>query len=430
MEKVLQKWLDHQCRMLQGCGRALLVTGKPRKGKFKRSFFWPDDNYNYAVFYRVAQVAVRNKKTVIKTLRNQGKDSDQSLNVLACPIFLKRKLLGAIVIAMAYRSLSLQNAAVQQVQNGVKWLEAMLELPYDPLQAAKSKLFGLRRPSLQMAAGLAVILLVGLVLISPLLRIPSDSKTEEVTRRTVVTPQKIDVASNQIRLDVKPDKGDAATMAADQNLQLKDQLQDKEPDVASGESQVVQEAASPEASQEQTPSTSAPEVKDEDSTASTDSDIAKTPSEVVAQTHSIQIGPILKASKLKQATQVLQKNGFEYQQTTGEGSVKAIRLLEGLYTRSKVKERFKAVQKLVPSPFVLREKGGMAIYVATYYDRARAEQKIKQLAKKNIQVTAVDIELKKKGSMLTIPNSTPSHIDIITNQMSEIGLSVEIKKSE
>ena len=116
MEKVLQKWLDHQCRMLQGCGRALLVTGKPRKGKFKRSLFWPDENYDYAVFYRVAQVAVRNKKTVIKTLRNQGKDSDQSLNVLACPILLKRKLLGG------YRNgLSLAFLAERSRAAGSKW---------------------------------------------------------------------------------------------------------------------------------------------------------------------------------------------------------------------------------------------------------------------------------------------------------------------
>ena len=157
MEKVLQKWLDQQCRLIRGSRRALLVTGRRRRGTFKRALFWPDENYDYAVFYRVAQVALRNKKTVIKTLRNQGKNSDQSLNVLASPIFVKKKLLGAIVIAMAYRSLSLQNAAVQQVRSGVKWLETMLELPYGPLQTAKTKLFGLRRPSLQTAAGLAVI---------------------------------------------------------------------------------------------------------------------------------------------------------------------------------------------------------------------------------------------------------------------------------
>jgi len=428
MEKVLQKWLDHQCRMLQGSMRALLVTGKPRKGKFKRSLFWPDDNYPYDVFYRVAHVAVRNKKTVIKTLRNQGKDSDQSLNVLACPIFLKRKLLGAVVIAMAYRSLSLQNAAVQQVQIGVKWLEAMLELPYDPLQVAKSKLFGLRRPSLQTAAGLAIILLVGLVLISPLLRISTNLETEKVARRTIVAPQKIHKITKQARLAETPKKVYTVSITEDQDPNQKYVQQGPEQGDASGGSQDVQVAANADVTQEIKTAANAPEVRHKGSRTNLDSDASRY--QAVAKTHAITIGPIITASQLKQATQILGKNGFDYQQTSGEGTVKAIRLLEGRYARADVNQRYKAVQKVVPSAFILKEKEKRAIYVATYYDLAKAEQKIKQLARKNIRVTAVDAELNMKGSMLTILNCTQSHIDIITNQMSDIGLQVEVSKSE
>jgi len=429
MEKVLQKWLDHQCRMLQGCRRALLVTGKPRKGKFKRSLFWPDDNYDHAVFFRVAQVAVRNKKTVIKTLRKQGKDSDQSLNVLACPIFLKKKLLGAIVIVMAYRSLSLQNAAVQQVQNGVNWLEAMLELPYDPLQAAKSKLFGLRRPSLQTAAGLAIILLVGLILISPLLRIPSNSETEKVARRTIVAPQNVHTIKAQVPLNEASVKGDPVSKTGNQRLQKEDAQHDGEQGEAPGESQRIEVVANPDNAQAISTAAIVPEVTTEASNAASDSDAATATTEMVAKTHTMEIGPIIKSSQLKQVTKILQTNGFEYQQTTGEGTIKAIRLLEGLYARSKVKDRFGEVKKVVPSPFVLREKGGMAIYVATYRDRAKAEQKIKQLAKKDLHVTAVDAELKKKGTILIIQNCTQAHIDKITNQIKNMGLSVDVSKS-
>jgi hypothetical protein len=72
----------------------------------------------------------------------------------------------------------------------------------------------------------------------------------------------------------------------------------------------------------------------------------------------------------------------------------------------------------------------MAIYVATYYDRGRAEKEIKQLARKNIRVTAVDTELKKKGTVLIIPNCTQANIDTITSQMSGMNLQVEVSKSE
>ena len=102
MEKVLQKWLDHQCRMLQGSRRALLVTGKPRKGKFKRALYWPDDNYDHAVFFRVAQVAVRNKKTVIKTwARNSMISPDFVGNTIAVhngnkfiPVYITENMVG------------------------------------------------------------------------------------------------------------------------------------------------------------------------------------------------------------------------------------------------------------------------------------------------------------------------------------------------
>ena len=404
------------------------MTGKPRKGRFKRAFYWPDDKYDYAVFFRVAQVAVRNKKTVIKTLRNQGQKSDQSLNVLACPIFLKRKLLGAVIIAMAYRSLALQNVAVQQVQNGVRWLEAMLEVPYDPLQAAKSKLFGQRRPSLQTAASLAIILLVGLVLISPLLRIPVNSETEKVTRRNISVPQKINSAKDQNRIKITTDTEHTVSVTDEQSLKPKDTYKAVQQSNTGSAAQQVQASARPDTTQVKTASTISPEIANKDAPASSNLDNTKTTSEVVAQTHSIEIGPIIKASHLKRATQLLQKNGFEYQQKSGVGSVKVIRLREGVYSKTRVKERFKAVQKVVASPFVLREKGGMAIYVATYYDRVKAEKKIEQLAQQNIQVTAVGTELKKEGPILMIPNCTQAHIDIITDQMSNIGLSVALAK--
>jgi len=408
MEKVLQKWLDHQCRMLQGSRRALLVTGKPRNGKFKRAFFWPDDNYDHAVFFRVAQVAVRNKKTVIKTLRNLGKNSDQSLNVLACPIFFKKKLLGAVVIAMAYRSLSLQNAAVH----------------------AKSKLFGLRRPSLQTVAGLTIIFLVGLLLISPLLRIPSSSETASVTRRAIMAPQPIKATQKQPAVVVRHSREEAVSKTRKQIRLPKDAQQDAEPGRQGTGSQPDQVAARSNVVQDKSDAIRSPAVSEEVSSASSETDTTPSQSEVVATTYSIEIGPIIQASHLKQATHILQTNGLEFQQTTGEGTVKAIRLLEGLYPRTEVNSRFKAVQKLVASPFVLREKGGMAIYVATYHDRIKAEQKIKQLAKNGIHVTAVDAELKKKGTLLSIQNCTQSHMDMITDRMSHIGLPVSVAASE
>ncbi len=435
MEKVLQKWLDHQCRMLQGSRRALLVIGKTRKGTFKRTLYWPDDNYDYAEFNRIAQLALQNNKAVFKTLRNQDKNSDQSLSVLACPIFLKKKLLGAVVIALAYRSLSLQNAAVQQVQNGVRWLEAMLELPYDPLQAAKTKLFGLRRPSLQTAVGLTTVLLVGLILVNLMLRMPSNRETEEVTRRTIVVPKQIHTIKDQAHLGDGAGNGVTVTAEIDQSPPRQDSKLDPKRNTISAESQHVEVVAALDVTGSKSDPVIAPDIPDGVHTATAEhqaleSESKPIPPETKSDIYSIEIGPITKASQLKQATQFLQTNGYQFQQTSGAGTIKVIRLLEGLYTRASVKERFKTVQKVVNSAFIVKENGKRAIYVATYHDSAKANQRIKQLAQKDIQVTTIDAELKMEGPIFVLKNMDQSNTEAIRNQMSDIGLSVEVSKSK
>jgi len=288
----------------------------------------------------------------------------------------------------------------------------------------------LRRPSLQTVAGLTIIFLVGLLLISPLLRIPSSSETASVTRRAIMAPQPIKATQKQPAVVVRHSREEAVSKTRKQIRLPKDAQQDAEPGRQGTGSQPDQVAARSNVVQDKSDAIRSPAVSEEVSSASSETDTTPSQSEVVATTYSIEIGPIIQASHLKQATHILQTNGLEFQQTTGEGTVKAIRLLEGLYPRTEVNSRFKAVQKLVASPFVLREKGGMAIYVATYHDRIKAEQKIKQLAKNGIHVTAVDAELKKKGTLLSIQNCTQSHMDMITDRMSHIGLPVSVAASE
>ena len=133
---------------------------------------------------------------------------------------------------------------------------------------------------------------------------------------------------------------------------------------------------------------------------------------------------------MKKASSILHNNGLEFQQTAGVKTVTITRLLEGLYTRDQANKRFKEIQKIVDSPFILSEKGKFAIYVATYHDQKRANQRIKQLAQKNIKVTAVTSELQLKGTILVVKNVDGPNRQTITDQMSKMGLSVKVGKPE
>ncbi|MDL1983037.1 MAG: HlyD family efflux transporter periplasmic adaptor subunit [Deltaproteobacteria bacterium] len=127
-DKILQTWLFHQCRMLSGSTHAVLFTGPPDEGPYNRALFWPDEQRDYSVLSRVAQTALRNKQAVIKTRSNKVEKTGEPLDALACPLFLSGRLFGVVAIEMTNRSQPMQQATVQQVQVGAKWLETMILL--------------------------------------------------------------------------------------------------------------------------------------------------------------------------------------------------------------------------------------------------------------------------------------------------------------
>ena len=128
MEKVLQTWLSHQCRMLSGSIHAVLLTGPPDEGPYDRTLHWPAERRDHSVLSRVAQAALRKKQTVIKTRNNEVEGTGEPLDALACPLFLGGRLFGVVAIEMTTRSQPLQQATVQQIQTGAKWLESMIQL--------------------------------------------------------------------------------------------------------------------------------------------------------------------------------------------------------------------------------------------------------------------------------------------------------------
>ena len=126
MEKVLKTWLLHQCRRLPGSIHAVLLTGPPDEGPYNRVLSWPDEQPDQSVLSHVAQAALRNKQAAIKTRNNTVEKTGEPLDALACPLFLSGRLFGAIAIEVTHRSHPMQEATVQQIQAGAKWLETMI----------------------------------------------------------------------------------------------------------------------------------------------------------------------------------------------------------------------------------------------------------------------------------------------------------------
>lgn len=128
MESILKTWLFQQCRMLSGSIHAELWSGPLDEGPYSQSLFWPDNQRDNSMLARVAKAALRSKQAVIKTRNNTAEETGTPLDAMACPLFVEGRLFGVVAIEMSNRSKPMQQAAVQMVQAGALWLEAMILL--------------------------------------------------------------------------------------------------------------------------------------------------------------------------------------------------------------------------------------------------------------------------------------------------------------
>jgi len=145
--------------------------------------------------------------------------------------------------------------------------------------------------------------------------------------------------------------------------------------------------------------------------------------------NSMKIGPIIKNQELKEVTNFLKNNGFDYKLEMGKGTLKVIRLLEGLYARNEANKRYKELRDLVKSPFIISEKGKYAIYVATYRDHRKAVKKITKLFQKHIYVKPVVTAIPMEGTIIVINDVDPMNIETIMEQVSRMRLSFRVTKS-
>ena len=458
MEKVLQTWLDHQCLMLSGSRHAMLLIVPTDQGPDNRVLFWPDDRGDHAMLSHVARVALRDKKPVIKPLSTQGEKTGESRDVVACPLFLEDQLLGIVSLEMTHRSLSRLRAVIQEVQAGARWIVAMKDLSLEkalasekrdqpssptinpePMQNRWAKWLGSRFLLLKVGAGLTAVLLGGFFLISALLHTPSDSVSQAIIRHRIVAPQQGDTVKIQIGSDDRIDNGEIVK-PGDQEPLIEEQKTSSEgtqlfrekskTPIVSEQTEIATDPALPD---EKTASHTLMEPSDQESSdaknhGTLNSGAAAATTKPIQELYSIEVGPIVGDRDLKAASRILHSNNLEFQQTPGMKTITVTRLLEGLYTRENANKRFKEIQEIVDSPFILSEKGKFAVYVATYRDQKKANQKIVQLAQKNIKATAVTTELQLKGIILLVKDVDASNRQTITDQMSKIGLPVKLGK--
>lgn len=128
VKKIFQYWLVQQCQLIPGSCYAAVMTGPPETGPYDQILIWPDAQIDISPLKQIAQAALRSRQPVVKTRNNIKKETGEPLDALAAPLFVDGKLVGVFAVEMINRSQPMQQAAVQLVESGAKWLESMLWL--------------------------------------------------------------------------------------------------------------------------------------------------------------------------------------------------------------------------------------------------------------------------------------------------------------
>ena len=100
---------------------------------------------------------------------------------------------------------------------------------------------------------------------------------------------------------------------------------------------------------------------------------------------SIEISSSINKLVLEQANEIIQNSGFDTRQTSGTGTVRVTRLLEGVYPTDESRKRLKDLKKTVEA-FVMPEGGKLAIYVGSFHKPEKAIRYAELLAEKKIEV--------------------------------------------
>jgi adhesin transport system outer membrane protein len=140
----------------------------------------------------------------------------------------------------------------------------------------------------------------------------------------------------------------------------------------------------------------------------------------------VEVGPCINSRLSEQAEKRLHHIGVDYEQSSGKGLVKMIRLREGDYQIDEAYRRLDEVRAVVDA-YVIPEGDKLVIYVGSFHDRGMAMRYARQLEEKEIDVTLVEAEVEMQGSMLVVQPVDEQTAEAISEQMEDLRLTTEIK---
>jgi len=127
-KRLIQTWLDLQCTMVQGAMRGAVFVGSGNSGSVDPVAVWPAETMLTAPMLSAAHLSLGEQRQVVEALAlAAGSDITVGCDVIATPLVVDNESIGVVVMEVTARMKQRQDAAMQVLSWGGKWLETVVD---------------------------------------------------------------------------------------------------------------------------------------------------------------------------------------------------------------------------------------------------------------------------------------------------------------
>ena len=125
-QEFVQAWLALQCRLIPRVERGVAVLEDPEDGKFAPVAFWPDDTAATPELAEAIELALREKRGVVKSAGSSDQSAPPRGYLAAFPFVVGDHPYGAICIELHETAKKQLRTIMRQLQWGTSWIEVLL----------------------------------------------------------------------------------------------------------------------------------------------------------------------------------------------------------------------------------------------------------------------------------------------------------------
>nr|VFJ49075.1 MAG: RND family efflux transporter, MFP subunit [Candidatus Kentron sp. DK] len=119
-------WLDLQCRFIGEVTHGVVVLGIGGKAPYRPIAYWPVGELGSPVLAASAELAMAERRGVVRTAKAAGSDDGEEFDGIAFPVIVDDALHGVVAVETTHRDTERLTRIMRQLQWGCGWLEALV----------------------------------------------------------------------------------------------------------------------------------------------------------------------------------------------------------------------------------------------------------------------------------------------------------------